>query len=109
MSPSVNHLGGKQLISNVREKFVAEYESDKNSYYESDVERVKRDDWSIKRFALVNKDEEDATAIALVRAMKWRKEFGVLDRQDKDFPKEIYQLLAIVPYNKGKIIHYNND
>ena len=112
MSSIEKHNVDKQLISSVREKFLIEYESDKNSYYESDVEKMKTNDWSIERFALVNKEKEDATLNALVKAMKWRKEFGLLDRQDTYFPKEMYQLLITVPYNKGKSINliiYKND
>ena len=90
-----------ELIDSIREKFVKEYESNSSLYYESDCKRIKTETWPIERFVLVHKTE-DASLQALIKAMKWRKEYGVLDRTDADFPQEVYQILGSFTYGKDK-------
>ena len=89
------------LINSIREKFVKEYELNPTIYYQSDYEKIKAETWPIERYVLVHKNE-DASLQALIKTMKWRKEFGVLDRTDADFPQEVYQTLGMFPYGKDK-------
>ena len=90
-----------ELINSIREKFVKEYESNCSLYYESDYQKIKTELWPIERYVLVHKTE-DASLQALIKAMKWRKEFCVLDRTDADFPQEAYQTLEVFAYGKDK-------
>ena len=90
-----------ELINSIREKFVKEYESNPSLYYQSDCQKIKTELWPIVRYVLVHKTE-NASLQALIKAMKWRKEFGILDRTDADFPQEVYQTLETFVYGKDK-------
>ena len=90
-----------ELINSIREKFVKEYQLNPSIYYESDYEKIKAETWPIERYVLVHKTE-NASIEALIKTMKWRKEFGILDRTDADFPQEVYQLLGLFMYGKDK-------
>ena len=90
-----------ELINSIRGKFVKEYESNPSLYYQSDYQKIKTELWPIERYVLVHKTE-NASLQALIKAMKWRKEFGVLDRTDADFPQEVYQTLEAFLYGKDK-------
>ena len=89
------------LINSIREKFITEYKANSSFYYKADFNKIKSEQWPIERFVLIHKTE-DASLQALIKAMKWRKEFGVLDRTDTDFPQEIYQTLEAFSYGKDR-------
>ena len=71
----------KSVIEEVRQKFLELAKQNPDLYYAADVERVKSDDWTIRRYVYRDNSEPDVQKglEALDKAMKWRKEFGVLD------------------------------
>ena len=81
----------KELIGSIRTKFLAEAQQNPDKYHSKDLERIKINDWSIERFALVTKNE-DAALAALTKTMEWRKVFGVNDFTDQSFPQEVYKI-----------------
>lgn len=71
----------KSIIEEVRLKFLESAKQDPNAYYSADVERVKSDDWTVRRYIYRDNAEPDVQKgfERLDKAMKWRKEYGVLD------------------------------
>ena len=79
-------------------------ETNKNNglCYSTYVEKVKTKDWTIERYALVHDNDEDKIYESLVNTIRWKKEFGILDRTDQDFPKEVFQIHYNVVYERDK-------
>ena len=79
------------MIETIRERFLNEYQSHPQLYHEIDVNRVREDNWQIERF--IDSDcNEDTAYNSLIKAMKWKKSFGVHERSDRYFPKEMFEL-----------------
>jgi hypothetical protein len=74
------------------------------------VNRVRTDSWQIERFVLDQENHnEDKAYESLIKALQWKKSFGIHDRSDQYFPKEFYELHAIEMYGhdkKGSIIQW---
>ena len=92
----------KDLIEEVRQKFLERVDKNPDLYYNEDVERVKTDDWTVRRYLYrFNKEPDVNTGLeALDKAMKWRKSFGVLDFKDSDLVKEGLMAGGILLYGK---------
>ena len=92
----------KNLIEEVRQKFVERVAKNPELYYNEDVERVKTDDWTVRRFLYrFNKDPDVNKGLeALDKAMKWRKPFGVLDFKESDLAKEGFMAAGVIMYGK---------
>jgi hypothetical protein len=71
-----------------------------DQYYQQDVDLIKSSNWTLLRFLHLEKSNVDKAFQSLDKAMKWRKEFGVLDLSESDFPKEIYQSGCVFIYEK---------
>lgn len=90
-------------ISEIRAKFEQELSAHPDLYHPIDVERVRTEEWQVKRFILDQADGDLQKAFAaLIKALQWKKSFGVHDRTDQYFPKEIWELNAIEIYGKDK-------
>jgi hypothetical protein len=99
------------VIESIKEKFLKyEYELNPELYHEIDVNRVRRDNWQIRRFVLDQEDgNPDKAYEAMIKALQWKKSFGIHDRDDQYFPKEFYELHGIEMYGRdreGRIIHW---
>ena len=92
----------KSLIEEVRQKFLERVKNNPDLYYNEDVERVKSDDWTVRRYLYRFKSEPDVKKglESLDKAMKWRKAFGVLDLKDSDFAREGFQSAGVLIYGK---------
>ena len=62
-----------------------------DKFHPADVDKIKENDWWIERFVLVTKTEEAALKM-LVKALEWRKTFGVNDLTEDYFPEELYKI-----------------
>lgn len=91
----------KEIIKTVRRQFLNDYESNKDLYHEKDIENVRENDWPVERFVLVHKTE-DLALKALIKAMRWRKSFGVHTFNDQYFPLEVYKLSEWFSYGTDK-------
>lgn len=90
-------------IARLRAQFEAELKSNGDLYHPIDIERVRTEDWQVKRFLLDQADgNEDAAFQALIKALQWKKSFGVHDRTDQYFPKEVWEQNAVEIYGKDK-------
>ena len=92
----------KDLIEEVRQKFLERVDKNPDLYYNEDVERVKTNDWTVRRYLYrYNKEPDVNTGLgALDKAMKWRKSFGVLDFNDTDISRECILSAGMLIYGK---------
>ena len=86
------------IVDKVRERLVSEMTAHSDLYDECDLERVRSNDWVIKRFLLVMKGDVENAFVAVRDAMKWRKSYEVNTRTDLDFPLEFYKIGALFSY-----------
>lgn len=93
---------GDEYVQRVREKFLLEYETDKDSFNSEDIRKIRNDDWYIKRFLILAYKNEDDATVKLIDAMKWRKEKRIRETEDNYFPKEFFQLGALFIYETDK-------
>lgn len=96
-----------EAIARLRALFEADLSAHPDLYHPIDVERVRTEEWQVKRFLLDQPDQEDETAAfaALSKALQWKKSFGLHDRTDQYFPKEIWELNGVEIYGKDKEGH----
>jgi len=87
-------------IEELRERFIAQVAKYPDQYYQQDVDLIKSSNWTLLRFLHSEKSNVDKAFQSLDKAMKWRKEFGVLDLNESHFPKEIYQSGCVFIYEK---------
>lgn len=69
-----------QLVPIVRDRFLEEVKENPGWFDEVDVQRIKNNEFLVRRFLECNKNDQDDALEQLVDAMKWRKEFGVNER-----------------------------
>lgn len=84
-----------EAIANLRAKFETELSANGSEYHPIDIERVRTEEWQVKRFIMDNEGNEDKAFSELIRVMKWKKSYGIHDRNDQYFPTEFWQLNAI--------------
>ena len=78
------------LVNIIRNNFLNVVSKEKNNYHEIDVYRVCSDDWTIKRFLskrIQHKNEVDA----MLKAYRWKNEFGVYRIKTDDFIRELHE------------------
>ena len=99
------------IVEQIRKKLMKEIEQNRSEYHNIDVEKVETNDWEIERFVMEYKTE-DKTYEALVRALKWKKWFGVHDRSDDYFPKEFYEVFERECFGRdrdGRLIQWESQ
>ncbi|XP_054166034.1 motile sperm domain-containing protein 2-like [Oppia nitens] len=106
-APPVSALNGiskitPQLLSDVRNQFLTDVNSNGSLYYDEDIECIKSNDWQIQRFILENKYNQELALKGLTAAMRWRKSFGVKEINENDFPEEYYRSGSIITYGRDK-------
>lgn len=84
-----------KAIESLRARFEAELVRNASRYHEIDVERVRTEEWQVKRFLLRYDHNEDKAFEAMLAALQWKKEFGIHDRTDQDFPRELYEITML--------------
>lgn len=94
-----------EAIAKVREMFEAELAKNADAYHPVDIERVRNEEWQVKRFLLASKDNVDEAFAALCQALQWKKTFGLHDRPDSFYPKEIWELNGIEICGRDKENH----
>jgi len=91
-------------IASVREKVVAHFDANPDQCFPEDIERIKGEEYQVKRFLLVAKDvsKHDEIVTSIVNTLKWRKDNNVTHLKKEDFPIEYYQCGGIFTYGKDK-------
>jgi len=90
------------LVAEVREKFLREYEKEKDFYHEKDIRKVRTDDWYVKRFLLARNRDVKESCQMLVDALKWKKSEGIHDLVGSYFPEEQFKLSSMFVYAPDK-------
>lgn len=83
-----------EKIQLLRKRFEEELTNNSLLYHPNDVERVRKEDWQVKRF-LDEYENEDQAFNELLKSLKWKKEFGIHERDDQYFPKEFWELNGV--------------
>ncbi|XP_074600680.1 motile sperm domain-containing protein 2-like [Brevipalpus obovatus] len=78
-------------VEKVREMFLQEAQENPNFYDPIDIDRVRTDDYTVRRFVQNQRGDVEKGFNMLMSAMKWRKSFGVNDIKPSDFPKEYFE------------------
>lgn len=100
------------FFATVRSICLDRINADWSLYYPQDIEKVKTNEWLIRRFMVHHKgdklDAEDPkkTAETIIKALLWKKKNKVRDGKPSDYPREFYQIglygQAITP--KGEFL-----
>jgi hypothetical protein len=91
-----------KAIENIRTKFLTEFETNPQLYHQIDVERVWSENWQIERFILDTETEDEACK-ALIKSMQWKKSFGLHERNDQYFPKELFIIFGLEEHSRDKL------
>jgi len=97
------------VVDKIRKKFLSQYKVNPELYHQIDVDRVRNDDWQIERF-IIDQESEDKAYESLIKALQWKKSFGIHERNDQYFPKEFYESHEIEMYGRdkeGRPIHWD--
>lgn len=100
------------MIERCRQRFLRRVQAYPDDYDESDVELVKENDFTVKRYLeyqLSQGADEEAGLEQLDEAMRWRHSYGVNKRSFKDCPREFFESGALFWYywdKKGKIFFW---
>ncbi|XP_053212540.1 motile sperm domain-containing protein 2-like [Panonychus citri] len=92
----------KPLVDKIRSTVMEIYSSEPETFDPIDIERVKTDDWYIKRFLLSQSKNVKSATNMLIDSLKWRKSYGVNQLDLRSFPCEIYRLGAFFVYEHDK-------
>ena len=99
----------QEQLTQVRKLFLQKVNKNPEKFYDRDIEMVKSDDWWTLRFIKWNRNNEEKALTHMLNAFKWRKSFGLHDRNVNDIPCEFAKAAAIFPYGhdyKGRPIIY---
>ena len=88
------------IISEVRNQFLEISAKNGNLFEAIDVERVRSNEFAVKRFVLWNNYDLNKSVKQLVEAMKWRKDNAINGLTAQDIPREFF--LAGALYKAGK-------
>ncbi|XP_054153377.1 motile sperm domain-containing protein 2-like [Oppia nitens] len=92
----------KEVVDRIRSTFLSmASDSPADDYHPKDMDRIRQKDWPIERFVLTTKSEDQALA-GLVKAMKWRKSYGVNDFRDDQFPEEMYRMAEYSQFGRDR-------
>ncbi|RWS06051.1 motile sperm domain-containing protein 2-like protein [Dinothrombium tinctorium] len=90
------------IVQRMRNEFLKEYARDPNQFDERDAEKVKTDDWFVKRFLLARNRDEKKAQNMLISTLRFFKEKNFRNIKPNDFPGEIYSLGGIFTYENDK-------
>ena len=94
-------LTNEAVVEVIRRKFLSEADTNPNLYDPIDVQRCRSEDWQIERF-LIEKGTPDEALGALIRAMKWKKSFGVHERAHHYFPREMFLIFGNEKFSRDR-------
>lgn len=90
------------LVKTLRENILDYHNKFGSDFYEADVDRIKHDDWFVKKF-LINCDRDLKLATSsLIESLKWRKSQRIFERNLNEFPAELFALGSFFVYEKDK-------
>lgn len=103
MSHSTQHSNkSAQSVQQIRERFFEDYQNNKDLYDENDVNRIRENEWYVKRFLLARRRNVGEAFEMMRNTMRWRKEMGLPTMKDSDFPIEFYKIGGLFAYERDK-------
>ncbi|KAF7496655.1 Motile sperm domain-containing protein 2 [Sarcoptes scabiei] len=91
----MNDLNLLEKIDRIRNRFEEELQSRAHLYHPIDIERVQKEQWQVERFVRNSPENENDAYEALKRCLRWKKSFGIHERSDASFAKELWELCAV--------------
>lgn len=88
------------LVESVRKTVLSRVKLNPECYDEEDIERIKTNDWCVRRFVLYHKGDEKVALEQLDKSLKWRHDYGVNKKNIADCPVEFIRVAAVFPYNR---------
>lgn len=95
MSVKDSLLKNTDFVNQIRESFLNRYEKNKELYDEMDIQKIKKDDWTVRRFLRSENNNSVKALEKLDKAMKWRK----VCPKETDIPKEFFEVGGMFPFN----------
>lgn len=93
-----------KVIPIVREKLMKfrDEKSTCDDMYNEDIADAMNNDFTIRRFLVLNDGKPEAALASLLDAFRWYKKMSFRDMKDDYFPAEVYQVGAVFPYEPDK-------
>ena len=92
-----------EYVVAVREQFMEDsYYGNEEDFYDEDIKKIVHEDWYIKRFIISAYKKQQDAVDNMTAAMKWRKEQGIRELKDNDFPREFFETGALFQYESDK-------
>ena len=98
----------QELIENLRQAFlrlISENQEEQEQFDALDIERVKQFNWIIERHLMNANWKNDLAFENLIENLRWRKQFGVNQLKEEDFPSEFYKSGSFFDYETDKLGH----
>lgn len=98
----------QELIENIRQAFlrlISENADEQEQFDALDIERVKQFNWIIERHLMNTNWKNDLAFENLIENLRWRKQFGVNQLKEEDFPSEFYKSGSFFDYETDKLGH----
>lgn len=100
--PPINH----ELVAELRQKALkAIEEKGVENFHPDDIQRLKERDYDVWAFLVHQRREVSWAFDMLMECLKWRKEFGVNDIKDAEFPQFFDDIGAMYVCHKDKQGH----
>ena len=87
-----------QQIDQIRANFLEAVAREPDHFYAQDVQLVKSDEWWTLRYIKWNRGNVEKAQKQMINAFKWRKSFGLHDRNVNDIPREFAKAGGIFPF-----------
>ncbi|XP_074599493.1 motile sperm domain-containing protein 2-like [Brevipalpus obovatus] len=89
-------------VQSIREKVLEEISANPNEYHEDDIERVRTDDWFVKKFYITRNRNVKPATTSLISSLKWRKSQKVHELKESDLPDVYHRLGSFFVYKTDK-------
>lgn len=93
----------QHLVIAARKKFLNDLEKeDRDFFYEEDIEKIRNDDWFVKRFLLSRSRNVDEAVGMMFDALKWRKSEDIRNLRPGYFPSDMFAISSMFLYAPDK-------
>ena len=100
-------ISNQTIVAEIRQKFLTEVDTNPHLYHDIDVERVRCEDWQVERF-VIDYQSCDKAYEALIKALQWKKSYGIHDRSHSYFPKEFYLIFGSYGHDsEGRVVRWS--
>lgn len=90
------------LLEDFRNKMLEEMAAHPECYHPKDVQRIRENDDLCRRYVRHKELDIPAALTWAKNSLRWRKQSGINDAREEDFPLEFFSAGTLVPYNTDK-------